>query len=157
MSILQKHAEPKSVAEALLNPAWKQAMELEMKALLDNDTWTISNLPTGRKLVGCKWIFRVKYKPDGTVERYKARLVTKGYSQREGLDFHETFSHIVKMVIVRSVIALVVIRNWTIFQLDVNNAFWHGDLNECVFMMPSEGYDQVFMVKCADSINLCMV
>lgn len=77
---LNKHVEPKNMLEALQNPSWKQAIDLEMKASIDNDTRSLSELPTGRKLVGCKWVFRVKYKPNDTVERYKAKLVAKGYS-----------------------------------------------------------------------------
>lgn len=142
-----KISEPNSVHDALMDPAWKQAMDLEMKALLDNDTWSLVDLPLGRKPIGCKWVFRVKYKSDGTVERYKARLVAKGYSQREGLDFHETFSPVVKMVTIRSVIALAVIKGWTIFQLDVNNAFLHGDLHECVYMTPPEGFEYMCQGK----------
>lgn len=68
MSNVNKHVEPSSVAEALQNPVWKQATDLEMKTLLDNETWTLSELPSGRKLVGCKWVFRIKYKSNGTVE-----------------------------------------------------------------------------------------
>lgn len=108
---MSKHIEPKSVQEALENPAWKQAMDLEMEALIDNNTWSLCDLSTGRKPVGYKWIFRVKYKSDGFIERFKTRLVAKGYSQQEGLNFHETFSPIIKMVTVRSVIALTVIKD----------------------------------------------
>lgn len=108
-------SEPNSVQDALKNPAWKQAMNLEMKALFDNDTWSLVDLSLGCKSIGCKWIFRVKYNSDGTVERFKNRLVAKEYSQWESLDFHETFSPIVKMVTVKSVIALAVIKRWTIF------------------------------------------
>lgn len=144
---MNKHTEPKSITEALRSPAWKQAMDLEMKALLENNTWTLGKLPSGCKPVGCKWVFRVKYKPNAIVERYKDRLVAKGYSQREDLHFHETFSPIVKMVTIRSVIALAVIKKWIVYQLDVNNIFLHGDLHECVYMTPPEGYDSLFHGK----------
>lgn len=101
-----------------------------MNALIENDTWSLSDLPSGHKPVGCKWVISVKYKFDGTVERFKARLVAKGNSQREGLDFHEICSTVLKMLTVRSVITLVVIKNWTIFQLNVNNVFLHENLHE---------------------------
>jgi len=78
----------------------------ETQALEDNGTWKIVSLPNGKKSIGCKLVFKVKYKPDGQIERFKVRLVAKGYSQREGLDYQETFSPVVKMVTVRTVISL---------------------------------------------------
>nr|GEZ44305.1 hypothetical protein [Tanacetum cinerariifolium] len=100
-----------------------EAMNKEMEALNRNNTWVIIDRPNGRKLVGCKWIYKIKYKSNGKVERYKARLVAKGCSQKEGLYCEETFSPIVNMVSVRCVLSLVMQNQWSIFQLDVNNAF----------------------------------
>ncbi|XP_077242607.1 uncharacterized protein LOC143883135 [Tasmannia lanceolata] len=87
-------------AAAAKIPEWRDAMANEIQALEDNHTWTITALPPGKRPIGCKWIYKDKYKADGSVERYKARLVTKGYTQMEGLDYHETFAPVAKLVTV---------------------------------------------------------
>lgn len=120
--------------EALTDPNWVKAMNEEMKALHQNNTWEITNLPKNRKPIGCKWVFKIKYKSSGEVERYKARLVAKGYNQREGIDFEETFSLVAKIVTVRIVISLSLHNSWPLYQLDINNAFLYGDLTEDVYM-----------------------
>ena len=109
-------------------------MASEIKALEDSNTWSLTNLPSGKQPIGCKWVYKVKLKADGSVERYKARLVAKGYTQQEGVDFTETFSPVAKLATVKVVLALAAIKNWHLLQLDVNNAFLHGDLTEEVYM-----------------------
>ncbi|KAJ0440838.1 putative RNA-directed DNA polymerase [Helianthus annuus] len=137
---LNKTIEPSTYEETVGDPRWVEAMNKEMDALFRNNTWILTDLPQGRKAIGCKWVYRVKYKSNGEVERFKARLVAKGFNQREGLDFGETFSPVVKMVTVRIVITLAVFYGWSLYQLDVDNAFLHGTITEDVYMKLPQGY-----------------
>ncbi|KAJ0627129.1 putative RNA-directed DNA polymerase [Helianthus annuus] len=140
-SSLSKAVEPKNFREAIKDPNWVSAMNNEIQALHRNHTWDVVDRPKDRNIVGCKWIYKIKYKSSGEIERYKARLVAKGFSQKEGIDYEETFSPVVKLVTVRCVVALAVQNNWSLYQLDVNNAFLYGDLNEDVYMFLPEGYE----------------
>ena len=115
-------------------------MNDEIEALNKNDTYEICELPPGRKAIGNKWVWKIKFKSNGEVDRYKARLVVKGCNQKEGVDFDETFSPVVKMVTIRCLLVVAIQNNWPVFQLDVNNAFLYGDLDESVYMKLPEGY-----------------
>lgn len=99
-------------------------MNEEMETLYKNNTWEIIDFSKGRKAIGCRWIYKIKYKTNGEIEQYKAKLVAKGYNQREGIDFEETFSLVAKIVTVHLVISLVVHNSWPLFHLDINNAFF---------------------------------
>ena len=132
--------EPNSYAQALKDPLWQTAMKAEIDALQANHTWVMTKLPPGKVPIGCKWVYKVKLKADGSIERYKARLVAKGFTQTEGVDFYETFSPVVKFVTVRTLLVLAAVYGWHLTQLDVNNAFLHGDLDEEVYMLPPPGF-----------------
>ncbi|GJZ05757.1 ribonuclease H-like domain-containing protein [Tanacetum coccineum] len=138
LSNLTKSKEPKDFFKASQDPKWIEAINLEMEALNRNGTWVLTELPENRKPIGCKWIFKIKYKANGEVERYKARLLAKGNNQKEGIDYEETFYPVVKMVTVRCLISVQ--NGWTLYQLDVNNAFLYGDLVEDVYMTLPPGY-----------------
>lgn len=114
-------------------------MESELEALKKNETWEIVDLPPNVRPTGNKWAYKVKHKADGSIERYRARLVAKGYNQIEDLDFFDTFSHVAKLTTVRLLLDVAAMNNWHLHQLDVNNAFLHGDLNEEIYMMIPKG------------------
>lgn len=135
-------SEPSSFAKAAEIPEWRAAMDCELEALEENKTWSIVSLPVGKHPVGCKWVYKIKHKADGTIERYKARLVAKGYTQREGIDYVDTFSPVAKLVTVKLLLAIAAVKGWHLSQLDVNNAFLHGDLNEEVYMKLPPGYNR---------------
>ncbi|KAL0398049.1 UNVERIFIED_CONTAM: Retrovirus-related Pol polyprotein from transposon RE1 [Sesamum calycinum] len=132
--------EPKNYAEANTIDEWRLAMKAELAALEDNNTWEVVPLPQGTNAIGCRWVYKLKLRADGSVDRYKARLVAKGYSQVEGIDYNECFSPVAKVVTVRLFLAISAIFNWHIHQLDVNNAFLHGYLDEDIFMEAPEGF-----------------
>ncbi|KAF5475503.1 hypothetical protein F2P56_007303 [Juglans regia] len=115
--------EPKSYEGVVASDHWKAAMRSEIDALEANNTWSITTFPLGKKTVGCKYVYKVKLKSDGTIDKHKARLIAKGYTQREGFDYQETFSPVAKLTIVRLFLAMAAVNNWHLAQLDVHNAF----------------------------------
>ncbi|KAK2457784.1 putative mitochondrial protein [Trifolium repens] len=132
--------EPGTITQALRDPDWRSAMQAEFDALHRNNTWELVGRSSAPNLVGCKWVFRIKRNPDGSIDRYKARLVAKGFHQRPGCDYTETFSPVVKPVTIRIILALAVRQGWSVRQLDVNNAFLQGTLNEEVYMDQPPGF-----------------
>lgn len=128
-------------------------MNVELAALEANHTWELQSLPPGKKIVGCKWLFKVKYFLNGELDCYKARLVAKGFTQTEGLHYFESFAPVVEMSTLRILLTLEAKSNWFLKQLDVTNAFLHGDLSEEVFMRIPPGYAQLSSIPAINDIK----
>jgi Reverse transcriptase (RNA-dependent DNA polymerase) len=137
---LSSESVPERLEEACKEKKWIEAMNSEMNALEKNKTWDLVDLPKGKKSVGCKWVYSIKYNEKGIVERYKARLVEKGYTQTYGIDFQETFSPVAKLNTIRVVLSCASNFDWPLHQMDVKNAFLHGNLDEEIYMEVPPGY-----------------
>ncbi|RVW73975.1 Retrovirus-related Pol polyprotein from transposon TNT 1-94 [Vitis vinifera] len=133
---------PNTIQETLKISEWKKAVQDEIDALEKNGMWTITDLPVGKRPVGCKWIFTIKYKADGSVERFKARLVARGFTQSYGIDYQETFAPVAKLNTIRILLSLAVNQDWCLQQLDIKNAFLNGDLEEEVYMEIPPGFEE---------------
>ena len=135
--------EPQSFKEAISSleaPYWKEAINDKVEFILQNHTWELVDLLLGSKPLACKWIFKKKMKADGSIDKYKARLVVKGYNQKEGLDYFDTYSPITRMSSIRMLIAITAIHNLEIHQMDVKTAFLNGDLDEEKYMEQPKGF-----------------
>ena len=126
---------PKCYSEVVKHGCWCAAMAEELQALGDNHTWDVVQCPPNVKVIGCKWIYSIKLCSDGTLDRYKARLVVFGNKQEYRVDYEETFAPVAKMTIVRMVISIVASQGWPLHQMDVKNTFLHGDLKEDIYMV----------------------
>ena len=135
--------DPKSYKEAITSPnalLWKEAINSEIESIMYNHTWKLVDLPPGAKTIGCKWIFKRKLKQDGSIEKYKSRLVAKGFKQRNDVDYFHTFAPVTRITLIRVLIALTSIHNLVTHQMDVKNVFLNGDLEEEIYMEQLEGF-----------------
>ena len=121
-------------------PMWKEAINSEIESIMQNHTWELVDLPPGSKPLGCKWIFKRKMKTDGSIDKYKARLVAKDYKQNEGLDYFDTYSPVTRITSICMLIAIAALHNLEIHQMDVKKDFLNGDLNEEIYMDQPEGF-----------------
>ena len=135
--------EPKTYKEAMTSPdsdKWAKAIADEYGLLMARGTWILDDLPPGRKPVGCRWVFKIKRNPAGQIERYKARLVAQGFTQRYGEDYFETYSPVAGIATIRLLMAWAVQQNMFIDQYDLEGAYLHGDIDTAIFMKQPEGY-----------------
>ncbi|KAH9705857.1 hypothetical protein KPL70_012031 [Citrus sinensis] len=141
--LLTEDGEPSTFHEALNSSdvaLWMTAMQEEIETLHKNKTWELVPLPHGRKAIGNKWVYKIKRDGNDQVERYRARLVVKGYAQKEGIDFNEIFSPMVRLTTVRIVLAMCATFDLHLEQLDVKTVFLHGELEEEIYMLQPEGF-----------------
>ena len=137
---LSTDLEPTSFKEATSHDEWNEAMQKEYDALINNGTWKLVDPPLGTKPIGCKWVYKNKYKADGSLDKHKARLVAKGFAQKEGVDNEEIFAPTAKWATIWTLFALAAQKGWKVHQKDVKNAFLNKDLKEKVFMSQPEGF-----------------
>ena len=141
LAAISTNDEPTSYTQAIKDTRWQEAMKNELEALEQNKTWTLEKLPPGKRAVGWKWVYQIKYKFDRTIEWYKARLIAKGYTQVcRGLDYTETFAPVAKLNTICVLLSIAANQDWPLFQLDVKNAFLNSDLNEEVYMDIPPGF-----------------
>ena len=139
--LLLLNGEPWDFKTAMEEKVWRDACEEEIKSIVKNKTWILVDLPSDAKLIGLKWIFKIKRNADGSINKYKSRLVAKGYIQQHGIDFEKVFAPVARIETVRFIIALAASRGWEIHHLDVKTAFLHGDLKEVVFVSQPKGFE----------------
>jgi hypothetical protein len=135
--------DPKTLREAKRSskwPEWEKAINIELEQLRNMGTWELMDLPKGHRAIGNKWVFLQKFDKHGVLQKYKACLVAKGYSQIPGMDYTDTFSPVVRLETIRAVLALAVNLDWEIEQMDVKGAFLNGLLREDVYMQQPDGY-----------------
>jgi hypothetical protein len=138
--LLSPSSEPVAFSDADKYVAWHDVMCDEIKALRSNHTWSLVPFHPSMNVVGSRWVYRIKRRVDGSIDRYKARLVARGFTQQEDIDYSETFSLVIKQATVRLVFSIAVSRNWNIHQLDIHNAFLNGVLTEEVYMKQPPGF-----------------
>ncbi|GJZ13448.1 zinc finger, CCHC-type containing protein [Tanacetum coccineum] len=135
--------DPKTFDEAMKSQDvafWKEAINDEMDSIMGNNTWVLADLPPGCKPLGCKWIFKRKLKVDGTIEKFKARLVIQGFKQKLGIDYFDTYALVARISTIRLLIAMASIHNLIIHQMDVKTTFLNDDLDEEVYMNQPQGF-----------------
>lgn len=135
-------ADPTTYEEAFKEEVWRFAMDEEIASIKKNRTWDLVEQPTGRKILGLKWVYKTKYQSNGRVLKHKARLVAKGYSQELGIDIEDVYSPVARMETVRIVLAVAAQVGWPVFHFDVKSAFLNGDISEEVFVEQPPGYQE---------------
>ncbi|KAM0043888.1 putative RNA-directed DNA polymerase [Helianthus debilis subsp. tardiflorus] len=132
--------DPTTYEEACKEERWIKAMENEIAAIEQNHTWELVKAPVGVKPIGVKWVFKTKFNEQGKVDKYKARLVVKGYAQKRGVDYNEVFAPVARWDTIRSFLAMAAQKDWSVFQMDVKSAFLHGELKEIVYVNQPQGF-----------------
>ena len=145
-AIQEAEGDPKTLSEAQARsnwPRWKEAMDRKLATLEKAGTWSTVPRPPNKNVVGSKWVFRIKRKADGSVEKYKARLVACGFTQVYGVDYFNTFLPVAKLASFRTILAIAACNDWEIESFDFNGAYLNGELNENeeIYMQSLPGYD----------------
>jgi hypothetical protein len=133
--------EPTCFEEAIQKKEWADAMTEEYQSIIKNNVWEIVPRPKSKDVVSSKWLFKIKHVVDGSIGKYKARFVARGFSQKEGIDYEETFSHVARYTSIRTIIALAAKMKWKLHQMDVKTAFLNGVIEEEVYIEQPQGFE----------------
>jgi hypothetical protein len=133
--------EPSSFQEASEQQVWRDAMVEEHASIMKNDVWEVVPRPEGKSVVGSRWIYKIKHVADGSIEKFKARFMAKGFSQKEGVDYDETFASVARYTSIRVVISLAAEMGWQIHQMDVKTTFLNGVIEEEVYIEQPKGFE----------------
>jgi hypothetical protein len=134
---------PKTIVEVFASPGvddWKEVVRSEMDTILSNGTWELVDRPYGCKPMGCKWVFKKNLRSDGTIDKYKVRLVAKGYTQKECEDFFDTYSPVSRLTTIHVLLSLAASHGLLIYQMDVKTTFLNGELEEEIYMTQPDGF-----------------
>ena len=134
-------SEPGSFEEAVKHQVWKDAMHEEYESIMKNDFWDVVPRPEDKAVVTSKWLYKIKHGSDGSAEKFKARFVAHGFSQKEGVDYDDIFAPMARYTTIRSIIALVAMQGWSLHQRDVKTAFLHVAIKEEVYVKKPLGFE----------------
>ena len=139
-ALIIEEEEASCYREAAGQAAWEHSMKMEIEEIQKNETWSLTELPVGHKVIGLKWVFKLKKNSNGEIIKHKARLIAKGYTQQQGVDFDEVFAPVARLDTVRVILAVAANREWQVDHLDVKSSFLNGELREEVYVGQPEGY-----------------
>jgi hypothetical protein len=134
-------AEPSSYEEATKKRVWKDAMGEEYQSIVKNDVWDVVPRPKEKSIVSSKWIYKTKHAADGSIEKYNARFLARGFSQKEGIDYEETFSPMVRYTSIKTILSLAAVMKWKVHQMDVKTTFLNGEIKEEVYVEQPQGFE----------------
>nr|GEU73882.1 cysteine-rich RLK (receptor-like protein kinase) 8 [Tanacetum cinerariifolium] len=140
-SLVMFAGDPISVNEAMAKEEWRVAMQEDLSAIQRNQTWELVDLPNGKNLITLKWIFKTKFLADGSIQKHKARLVVRGFTQQKGIDYEETFSPVARFETVRIILAVATQEQWKIHQFDVKLTFLNEELKEEVYVTQPPSFE----------------
>jgi hypothetical protein len=133
-------SKPSTYEEDAKKQVWKDAMMEEYQSIMKNDVWEVVLRPEGKSVVTSKWIYKIKHAADGSIEKYKERFVARGFSQKEGEDYDETFSPVARYTSIRSIISIAFVMGWKLHQMDVKTSFLNGVIEEEVYIEQPQGF-----------------
>jgi hypothetical protein len=133
--------EPTNYEEVAGKKEWKDAMVKEYQSIVKNDVWDVVPRPKEKLVVSSKWIFKMKHAADGSIEKYKARFVARGFSQKEGIDYEETFALVARYTSIRVVLSIATVMKWKVHQMDVKTTFLNGVIEEEVYVEQPQGFE----------------